>query len=110
MARIQADAKAFHPKTQAAIEYRLHEDDSRPRSLWKNAVNKIIQQQRSKAHYCNQLNASANQHMSAVDPFDGARARQGELTTFLKCSGQDEDLLVVSPAIDGRFKDEGRGQ
>ncbi|TEB36008.1 flagellar associated protein [Coprinellus micaceus] len=110
MARIQADAKAFHPKTQAAIEYRLHEDDSRPRSLWKNAVNKIIQQQRSKAHYCNQLNASANQHMSAVDPFDGVRARQGELTTFLKCSGQDEDLLVVSPAIDGRFKDEGRGQ
>lgn len=110
MVRLQTDAATFHPKTQAAIEQQRHEDGSKSKSLWKNAVNKVIKQQHGQDHYRNQLNVAANQHMSTVDAFDGVKARQGKSTTYVEPSEDGQDLLVVSPMIDGRFRDEGRDQ
>lgn len=110
MVRLQTDATSFHPKTQAAIEHTRHEGDNKSKTLWRNAVNKVIKQQHGQDHYRNQLNVAANQHMSTVDAFDGVHARQGKTTTYVEPSEDGEDLLVVSPMIDGRFRDEGRDQ
>ncbi|KAJ2916879.1 hypothetical protein MD484_g3589, partial [Candolleomyces efflorescens] len=100
--RLKEDSSALHPKAREAIMYeRAH---SKAKLLWMSALEKI-RKQRSEAHYRNQLNVCAVQHMSSVDAYDGSRARQGEPAT---CIDNTDDLLVVSPEIDGRFKDEGR--
>jgi hypothetical protein len=48
------------------------------------------------------------EHMSIVDPFNGSRARKGQDTGVRIEGDEDENLLIVSPAIDGRLRDEGR--
>jgi hypothetical protein len=45
--------------------------------------------------------------MSPVDPFDGEKARGGRQVAERKFDG-DDDLLSISPEVDGRLKDEGR--
>jgi hypothetical protein len=46
--------------------------------------------------------------MSDVDVFDGARTRKGE---EVACNIEpSQDLLVISPVIDGRFKDVARAE
>lgn len=44
--------------------------------------------------------------MSSVDCFDGKEARIGTAESHVEFA--DEDLVTVSPAVDGRLKDEGR--
>ncbi|KAJ2931439.1 hypothetical protein H1R20_g5714, partial [Candolleomyces eurysporus] len=102
MVRLKEDSSALHPKARAAISY--EKAHTKAKLLWMNALEKI-RKQRSESHYRNQLNVCAVQHMSLVDAFDGSKARQGEPSTYVE---NTEDLLVVSPEIDGRFKDEGR--
>lgn len=46
------------------------------------------------------------EHMSTVDACDGGNLRQGKGVGVI--SGLEDDLLVVSPHIDGRLRDEGR--
>ncbi|KAF6765023.1 flagellar associated protein [Ephemerocybe angulata] len=106
MIRLKADNEEFGPKVQAAIAY--EKGQSKAKTLWKTALEKVIKQQRSNSHYRNQLNVCSVQHMSSVDPFNGQRARRGEPCGYIVDSGAGEDLIVISPAIDGRFKDEGR--
>lgn len=58
-------------------------------------------------HYQENLNVGHRESMRAVDPFDGEKMRKGE-----KCAEpqveQDDDLLTISPIVDGRLKDQGR--
>jgi 5'-nucleotidase len=48
------------------------------------------------------------EHMSIVDPFNGSSARKGQDPVMNPEVYEDEDLLTVSPDIDGRLRDEGR--
>src|ERR1700733_2373987 len=47
------------------------------------------------------------EHMSIVDPFNGS-TRAGEDTRIRPEANEDEHLLLVSPGIDGRLRDEDR--
>ncbi|TFK67898.1 Metallo-dependent phosphatase [Pluteus cervinus] len=62
----------------------------------------------SKESYQDQLKACRTEHMSPIDPFDGAAARRGEVAQKEISETPDEDLLEINPQIDGRLKDEGR--
>jgi hypothetical protein len=50
--------------------------------------------------------------MSDVDCFDGSAVRSGKKQSTLDLQkikeAYEEDLLTISPEIDGRLKDEGR--
>ena len=77
----------------------------------------------SRGHYRDNMRVSGREHMSDVDCFDGARMRKGEFDEevtkglgntnakdheSVELSGAEEDLLTISPVVDGRLKDEGR--
>jgi len=46
--------------------------------------------------------------MSPVDVFDGFNARMGNECAIKSDALVDDDLLIISPEVDGRMKDEGR--
>jgi 5'-nucleotidase len=75
---------------------------------WKHAANLALNWSRSKEHYQDHLSVTAKEHMSGVDCFDGQKARSGEEFEGIPQGEGDEDLLVVSPVVDGRLRDEGR--
>lgn len=74
---------------------------------WKRAAGLALQWSRPKAHYQDQLNTCATEHMSSVDSFDGVNVRKGKQSQVVP-EEVDGDLLTVSPEIDGRLKDKGR--
>lgn len=74
---------------------------------WKHAASLALRWARSRAHYQDQLNVSTTEHMSSVDPYDGKGIRSGT-ESEKKDDEADDDLLTVSPEVDGRLKDEGR--
>jgi hypothetical protein len=45
--------------------------------------------------------------MSSIDPYDGEKVRTGQKASSLRES-DDEDLLLITPVIDDRLKDQGR--
>jgi 5'-nucleotidase len=73
---------------------------------WKHAASIALHWSRSKAHYQDHLTVTAREDMSAVDCFDDQKTRSGGVTD--RVDNGDEDLLVISPTVDGRLKDEGR--
>jgi 5'-nucleotidase len=58
-------------------------------------------------HYRDHIAISTNEDMTTVDAFDGDNTRKGRSSNMVSPEA-DPDLLVVSPAIDGRLKDEGK--
>ncbi|KAI0031814.1 Metallo-dependent phosphatase [Vararia minispora EC-137] len=98
-------------------------DRLRASQRWFDAVEAVKTRLRSRRHYRDHINVSAKEHMSLVDCFDGAKARNMPIDRHRDDRGrgdQDEedeededgedagDLLVVHPVMDGRLKDEGR--
>ncbi|KAJ7582554.1 Metallo-dependent phosphatase-like protein [Mycena floridula] len=76
---------------------------------WKQAVGLASEWTKSRKHYQLHLNVCTTEHMSAIDHFDGQQARTGIPSDVPRdFEGGNEDLLVVSPSIDGRLKNEGR--
>ncbi|KAJ3522883.1 hypothetical protein NM688_g8808 [Phlebia brevispora] len=83
-------------------------------SKWRHAMHLALRW--SRAHYKDNIHLSEREHMSPVDCFDGETYRRGrsidrnpkpeELDDT--ASTDLEDLIVIHPAVDGRFKDEGR--
>lgn len=71
---------------------------------WKHAIDLVIHGARSRRHYRSHLNVSTTEHMSSVDPFDGSAARKGQ-ASVLDSAKVDQDLLVISPEVDGRLED-----
>ncbi|KAG2020525.1 flagellar associated protein [Coprinopsis cinerea AmutBmut pab1-1] len=93
----------IHPKLRLALS---EESSSKARIQWRNVVHKVINR-KPFAHYRHQQNVPAVQHMSSVDAFDGSGARKGEPCPYAE-KETTQDLLVISPEIDGRLKDEAR--
>ncbi|TFK25066.1 flagellar associated protein [Coprinopsis marcescibilis] len=103
--RTKAASNGLHPKVQQVLSSEQKESNVKLR--WKNALEKVINRQ-SLSHYRNRLDVPGVDHMSSVDVFDGEKARRGESCPYESRDGQD--LLVISPEIDGRLKDQGRSQ
>ncbi|KAF8797843.1 flagellar associated protein [Phlegmacium glaucopus] len=73
---------------------------------WKRTLS-LVRQARPALHYRHNIAISTSENMTAVDVFDGHNTRKGRSCN--KASAEvNPDLLVVSPAIDGRLKDEGQ--
>lgn len=114
MIRLQdaPEAQGIKEKTRARIhalqeDSKSHEQRSAAANHWKQAVVKVLQGAtggRSKIHYQNHMKISATEHMSTVDAFDGSNARKGKDCDTGALDAISEDLLVVTPAIDGRLK------
>ena len=82
--------------------------ETKAKILWKNALEKVVSRIPS-SHYRNQQKVPSAQHMSSVDVFDGSSARKGEPCEYV-VKEASEDLLIVSPQLDGRLKDVGRSE
>lgn len=99
-------AKQAILREQARREGAGEEKQSQAALRWKRGADLAIRW--SKAHFQDQLNVSGTEHMSAVDPCDGAQVRKGIASDGIVDEAPDEDLLVIHPEIDGRLKDVGR--
>jgi len=73
----------------------------------RTAVNTLYKLRR-RVHYQDHFNTAAREHMSGVDCFDGKKARQGHGGDDHHENSYEEDLLVIHPVLDGRFKDVAR--
>ncbi|KAF9472767.1 flagellar associated protein [Pholiota conissans] len=76
-------------------------------NLWRHAAD-IIQKAQSQLHYRNHFKISHIENMSSVDAFDGEKVRQGQGCAELSTE-ENADILIITPAIDGRLKNEGAG-
>jgi len=109
MIRMKTDTSTVNPKTLAAISWETEHRVNDVRNRFKAAVEKVIHRERlSKFHYRNQYNVSNCQHLSVVDAFNGGEVRKGRFGQQKELDSEEEDILVISPMIDGRFKDVGR--
>ncbi|KAJ7184198.1 Metallo-dependent phosphatase-like protein [Mycena filopes] len=113
MARLAADDVAqLHSTTKSAIirEKTRQEQEHRTKvaSQWKHAAHLALRWTRSKSHYQEHLNVCSLESMHSVDPVDGEKMRSGQELTESPRKDKDDDLLTISPAVDGRLKDEGR--
>lgn len=75
--------------------------------LWRHATTLAIHHGRSTAHYQNHFKISVTEHLSEVDAFDGEHARK-KLACTPASGDENDNLLLVTPEVDGRLKDEGR--
>lgn len=97
-------------RTRAAIdlqEQKLKEEFKPALSAaarrWERAMSLVLQAMRYRDH----MAICSIEHMTTVDAFDGHNTRKGRSSNKVSLE-TNPDLLVVSPAIDGRLKDEGR--
>ncbi|KAF7295257.1 25S rRNA adenine-N(1) methyltransferase [Mycena indigotica] len=93
----------LHPTTQSVIEREQARKSASTR--WKHAAKLALHWHKSQAHYQDHLRVPIMESMHAVDPCDGEKMRRGHVQNE-PVSVQDEDLLRISPAVDGRLKDE----
>lgn len=114
---------AEHPSTEDLCEgtkqavhrekaHRKHElrRDSKAVSQWKHAADLAVRWIRSRAHYQDHINIATTEDISSVDCHDGKHMRTSLIAQAAPSQRPvtDEDLLVVSPRVDGRFEDVGR--
>lgn len=113
---VDSHSEHLHSNTQAAIAREQAKQQTRQKPLearvadhWKGAARLARRWARSRLHYQDKLNVCTTEHMSPVDVYDGKNARQGKSSVLKpQVFEEEEDLLLVSPEIDGRLKDEGR--
>lgn len=114
MIRLKDHSQLIQSRTKAAISQELSrrnkvqeqlKEPTKAKKQWERAINMVIY--RTKSHYCDQLAVCSAEHMSSVDAYDGNSARKGQENIYQPQEG-DEDLLVISPTIDDRLKDEAR--
>ena len=109
----------LHPETADVVRREIeHRNRHTPKHQlwpkftrrWQNAAVNALHKLRSRVHYEDHFKITAREHMSGVDCYDGKKIRQGSggngkngrETTY------KEDLLVIHPIVDGRFKDVAR--
>ncbi|GLB35152.1 putative 5'-nucleotidase family protein [Lyophyllum shimeji] len=93
----------MRPSTEEAIARA-----SKAAQNWKHAASLAIQwSRRPRSHYQDQLNVSTSEHMTSVDVYNGQHIRRGDEAAQPQ-EFDEADLLVVSPEVDGRLKDNGR--
>jgi hypothetical protein len=116
MSRLEAaDVAHLHWTTKTAIarekarQERISEQHgSKAAALWKHAAQLALRWSRSRTHYQEHLNVCSLESMHPVDPLDGEKMRRGQKLTEAQVQDKDDDLLTISPTVDGRLKDQGR--
>ncbi|PPQ64016.1 hypothetical protein CVT24_009390 [Panaeolus cyanescens] len=103
---VQQNTKVAISQLQQNMDEKRAEEANFPASAWKRAISATIRRAREHLHYQHHLHISTTEHMSDVDAYDGENARLGQDCASVSRE-ENEDLLVVSPAIDGRLKNEG---
>jgi len=107
MARLNDESPTnyLHKDTNAIIgkerERRKRHVKSKAAQQWQHAAALALRP--SRAHYQDQINVSAREHMSGVDCFDGGKARKGSVA--YNGNYGEEDLPTIHPMVDGRLKD-----
>ncbi|KZT11516.1 Metallo-dependent phosphatase [Laetiporus sulphureus 93-53] len=101
------------PPSRSGSEHHLHHHHHLGiANKWRHAARLALRW--SRAHYQDHFGVSLREHMSGVDTFDGNRVRKGMASQRGPTRGDDggegenEDLAVIHPVVDGRLKDEGR--
>lgn len=113
--RAPADVVNLHPTAKSAIvREKARQEREQHRSQhgtitaqWKHAAHLALRWSRSRTHYQEHLNVCTLENMSSVDPFDGEKMRGGQHLAGHRVLDEN-DLLTISPEVDGRLKDEGR--
>ncbi|KAJ7043265.1 Metallo-dependent phosphatase-like protein [Mycena alexandri] len=114
MSRLTADDVAhLHSTTKSAIvrekaRQKREQHRTKATSQWKHAAHLALRWTRSRTHYQEHLNVCSLESMHSVDAVDGEKMRSGQESTESEPKGKVDDLLTISPAVDGRLKDEGR--
>ena len=96
-------------RTRAAIDLQeqLKEEIKPPISeaarRWERAMSLVREAMRYRDH----IAICMSEHMTTVDAFDGHSTRKGRSCNQVSLE-TNPDLLMVSPSIDGRLKDEGK--
>jgi hypothetical protein len=108
--RLKEQPAIHQERTRAAIdlqEQKLKEEFEPALSAaaprWERAMSLVRQAVRYRDH----MAICTSEHMTTVDAFDGHNTRKGRSCNKVSLE-TNPDLLVVSPAIDGRLKDEGK--
>ena len=108
--RLKERHKVHQERTRAAIdlqEQRLKEESkpivSAAARRWERSMSLV----RQAMHYRDHMAICTSEHMTTVDAFDGHNTRKGRSCNKVSLE-TNPDLLVISPAIDGRLKDEGK--
>jgi len=108
--RLKERHTVHQERTRAAIdlqEQKLKEEFKPAISAaalrWERALSLVRQAMRYQDH----MAICTSEHMATVDAFDGHNIRKGRSCNKVSLE-TNPDLLVVSPAIDGRLKDEGK--
>jgi len=106
---LHEDTKAIIGKERERRDRQGDHTLSKAAQQWQHAA-ALALRSRSRAHYKDNINVSAREHMSGVDCFDGSKARRGRVAD--KNNGDEggprkEDLPTIYPVVDGRLKDEG---
>ncbi|KAJ7093165.1 Metallo-dependent phosphatase-like protein [Mycena epipterygia] len=116
MARLApSDVANLHPTAKSAIDReKARQEREQHRSQhgsiaaqWKHAAHLALRWSRSRTHYQEHLNVCTLESMSSVDPFDGEKMRGGQQLAKHRVLDEN-DLLTISPEVDGRLKDGGR--
>lgn len=117
---LHADTGAMIEKTKAREATHAATGSQKAQELWRQAIDGVRAIIHSPFHFRTPFIIANREHMSAYDCFDGQSARMGfqaELdSSQVSANEEDElddknrDLLVITPAVDGRLKDVGRGQ
>ncbi|KAF7311636.1 25S rRNA adenine-N(1) methyltransferase [Mycena kentingensis (nom. inval.)] len=104
-----ADVGHLHPTTQSAIgREQVKTNKPGAAAKWKHAAQLALRWRRSKTHYQQHMNVSNLESMQSVDACDGEKMRNGEQQEeYVEKEEPDRDLLKISPAVDGRLKDDG---
>jgi 5'-nucleotidase len=108
--RLKEQHTVHQERTRAAIDLQEQKlkDEFKPAvsaaaRRWERATSLVRQSIRYRDH----MAICTSEHMTAVDAFDGHNTRKGRSCNKVPLE-TNPDLLVVSPAIDGRLKDEGK--
>ncbi|EIN07679.1 Metallo-dependent phosphatase [Punctularia strigosozonata HHB-11173 SS5] len=96
---------------ERAKKYKKADTHSWAAIAWQHAASLALHRTRRASHYRDHMSVATKEHMSGVDCFDGAKTRGGEglAEAGAGSAGQnEEDLLVITPEVDGRLEDVGR--
>lgn len=109
MAKLVGSSKTFLSTDTLGAISRAKQRNEKGRSSsevankWKRGAELALKA--SKQYHHDKLKTSRTEHLSVIDPFDGEKIRRGKEPQDEIEETPDEDLLVISPVVDGRLKD-----
>ena len=106
---LYSDTDRLLQSAKASKDRLTRQASARAREHWQHTLERIRAIVHSPAHYRAPFNIACREHMSSLDCCDGARVRSASGGTEEKePTDDDDDLLEISPVVDGRLKNVGK--